>query len=128
VSEVLGTLLLVVVVGVVLRQFHRSLRLMARDSNLRVLLAAVTVMLLGGAFFFHDVEGWSYLDSLFYCVVTLTTVGYGDLVPQTPGGRLFAIPYILLGLGLVGSFVGAMARTLVSQRHQGAGAPRPNEP
>jgi len=120
-TEFLGALLLIAVVVGLLRQFQRGIRLMAGDPDSRALLAAVVAMLLGGAFFFHDVEGWPYLDALYYCVVTLTTVGYGDLVPRTAAGRLFAIPYILLGLGLVASFVATVARRLLEQRQQGRG-------
>jgi voltage-gated potassium channel len=46
------------------------------------------------------VEGWSWLDSYFFTVVTLSTVGYGELVPQTAVGRIGTTVFILVGLGI----------------------------
>ena len=40
-------------------------------------------------------------DALWWGVVTLTTVGYGDVTPQTPEGRLAAMALMLLGIGLL---------------------------
>jgi voltage-gated potassium channel len=45
------------------------------------------------------IEGLSALDALYLTVITLTTVGYGDLVPQTTAGRLFTVLIILSGVG-----------------------------
>ena len=43
----------------------------------------------------------SYLDALYFCVVSLATVGYGDLAPETPFGRAFAIVYIINGVAIL---------------------------
>jgi voltage-gated potassium channel len=53
-----------------------------------------------GTVFFHLVEGWSLLDSYFFTVVTLSTVGYGNLVPVTVAGKIATTVFILLGLGI----------------------------
>jgi len=49
--------------------------------------------------------GWSWIDSLYFSVIILTTVGYGDLTPETTLGNLFAIVYILIGLGILLAFI-----------------------
>jgi voltage-gated potassium channel Kch len=49
------------------------------------------------------------LDSLYFRVVTLTTVGYGDLSPQTSIGKIFTMIYIILGLGILSSFIVLLA-------------------
>jgi len=60
-----------------------------------------------GAWAFSSYEGWSYLDSIYYCVITLTTVGFGDFVAlQHPQHRqldyiAFSIFFILVGLAVV---------------------------
>ncbi len=41
---------------------------------------------------------WTAVDSMYFAVVTMTTVGYGDLSPQTGGGRYFTILYQLFGI------------------------------
>ncbi|MEZ4580395.1 MAG: potassium channel family protein [Caldilineaceae bacterium] len=57
-----------------------------------------TILLAIGSTFYHVDEGWSWLDSLYFCVITLATVGYGDLAPTTPEAKVFTIIYFpLLG-------------------------------
>ncbi|MDO5058482.1 MAG: potassium channel family protein [Neisseria sp.] len=64
-------------------------------------LGAFTVALIcGAAAFYHHIEKWSWLDSFYFAVITLSTVGYGDFAPHTPAGKLFTIGFILVGLGL----------------------------
>jgi hypothetical protein len=57
--------------------------------------------LLFGTFAYHWLEGWSYLDALYFCVVSLATVGYGDLTPTTPLARGFTIVYIINGVAIL---------------------------
>jgi hypothetical protein len=75
-------------------------------------LMLVEGMLLGvGMVFYHNVEGWSWLDTAYFCVVTMATVGYGDIYPVTPYGRLFTIFYIILGVALLGVFIQLAGKT-----------------
>ena len=55
-------------------------------------------MLLVGTLAYHWLEGWSYLDALYFCVITLATVGYGDLTPTTPIAKVFTIFYVINGV------------------------------
>lgn len=82
------------------------------DYMYRLLLLAVIALLTFGTIFFHIVEKWSLLDSYFFSVVTLTTVGYGDLVPQTHIGRFVTTLYIFVGIGIIATF----AQTVVKKR------------
>lgn len=72
-------------------------------NNRRILysLLAVIVAMGFGTIGFHLIEGWSILDSLYASAQTVTTVGYGDVAPATPNGRLFAISFMLAGVGVV---------------------------
>ena len=76
-----------------------------RDKNYRSLLGASIVILFGGALFYHIIEGWTYLDSVYFSAITLTTIGYGDFSPQTDAGKIFTILYIGIGVGLILTFV-----------------------
>ena len=55
-------------------------------------------------------------DSFWWAIVTLTTVGYGDVVPITLGGRLFTMAFLLLGVGMIAAPTGLMA-SAVSRAH-----------
>lgn len=69
-----------------------------RDRDSRpIFLWALSVLLIG-AVIYHWLEGWSYLDALYFCVITLATVGYGDLTPTTPVARAFTIVYVINGV------------------------------
>jgi hypothetical protein len=72
------------------------------DSRPALLYAAGT--LLAGVIVYHWLEGWSFLDCLYFCVITLATVGYGDLTPTTPVGRLFTIFYVINGIAILLAF------------------------
>lgn len=78
-------------------------RLIMISMNMSTLVVAL------GAWAFSRYEGWSYLDSVYYCVITLTTVGFGDFVAlQNPQQRqldyvAFSIFFILVGLAVVSS-------------------------
>ena len=70
------------------------------SRRVRVLLA-LTAMLIGiASVFYHLVEGWGWIDSFYFSVITISTVGYGDFAPQTAIGKLFTSFYVLCGLGL----------------------------
>ncbi|WP_417523999.1 potassium channel family protein [Marinovum sp.] len=69
---------------------------------LKIAALVVTIVLLvaGGTVFFRLVEGWSWLDSYFFTVITLSTVGYGSIVPATALGKIGTTVFILLGIGV----------------------------
>jgi len=76
-----------------------------RDKEYRDLVITTVVVLILGSIVYHYLEGWNWLDSLYFSVITLTTVGYGDFAPQTDGGKIFTIIYIIVGIGIILSFV-----------------------
>eukprot|EP00937_MAST-01D_sp_MAST-1D-sp2_P003838 g3838.t1 len=61
---------------------------------------------------------WSTVDSIYFSVVTITTVGYGDLSPKTRGGRLFAVFFVLTGVVVVGVALGAVASFILEKKQQ----------
>ena len=106
-------------------RFGRSVKSALEDPEFEVLFTLLAILLLLGTFFYHGVEGWDYVDSIYFSVVTLTTVGYGDLAPHTDAGKLFTILYLLIGIGVLLGFVNTVAHhalqegrdsTLISHR------------
>ena len=66
-----------------------------------LLTVAAIVLVASGTIFFHIVEKFRWIDSYYFCVVTLATVGYGDFAPKTDLGKIGVTVYILLGVGLI---------------------------
>ncbi len=76
-----------------------------KDREYRGLLIASGLIVIVGTVFYHFVEGWNWLDSLYFSTITLTTIGYGDFAPQTDAGKIFTIIYIAIGVGLILTFI-----------------------
>ena len=89
--------------------FFRTIHSALKDAEFRGLVLFVVGVIASGTFFYHSVEGWRWLDALYFSVVTLTTIGYGDLAPKTDTGKLFTVIYILVGLGAFTGFITALA-------------------
>lgn len=85
------------------------------DPEYEVLITLALVILGTGTLFYHGTEGWSWLDSLYFCVITLTTVGYGDITPHTVPGKLFTIAYIFVGIGVLLGFINAVSKHTIRQ-------------
>lgn len=106
----------------------RLLRLIQRswkDPEFRGLFILVILVLLLGTLFYSHSEGWTLLDSLYFSVITLTTIGYGDLYPTTAVSKVFTILYVFIGLGIILAFLNSVAeraleRQSMNHRHREA--------
>jgi voltage-gated potassium channel len=76
------------------------------EYRLQVYLAILLSVIVIGVIGFIFLEGLSPLDALYFIIVTLATVGYGDITPYTQAGRILIIILILVG---VGSFIAVAA-------------------
>jgi len=75
------------------------------SESLRTLLksfAGIAVVLVCGTLGYHIIEGWSFMDSLYMTVITLTTIGFSEVRPLSHQGRIFTIVLIFAGFGMVG--------------------------
>jgi Ion channel len=78
------------------------------DDNVYKLLSASAVGVVALAtVVYHWLEDWSWVDSLYFSVVAVTTVGFGDLAPTTDAAKLVTVAYIVIGLSIVASFLNA---------------------
>jgi voltage-gated potassium channel len=72
-----------------------------RKALLKAVLLLIAVILTG-IFGYMIIEGASFLDSLFMVIITVTTIGYGEVFPLGTGGEIFTIFLIIAGVGTVG--------------------------
>jgi len=77
-------------------------------TQVQCLLVVGFFLGMGTVVFYLLEDHYSALDALYFSVVTLTTVGYGDLTPRSDGGRVFTIFYGFAGVMLISAWLGAL--------------------
>jgi voltage-gated potassium channel len=86
-----------------------------RRPNVLALLTVLAVLVTFCAFVYMLLEHWSFLNAVYFCVVTMSTVGYGDFAPHTALGKVFTIFYLFVGIGLFVLAVTAIAEAIFSE-------------
>lgn len=81
-------------------------------GNVFVVLMIFIIGIIGGVFAYHAVEGWSILNSFYFVVVTVTTIGYGDLYPITNMGKIFTMFYAFFGVAVALYLFSAISSSL----------------
>ena len=94
---------------------RRFLGFMHRENLLR-LLGVIALLIVGGTAGLAYFEGRSVPDALWWSIVTLTTVGFGDISPVSLGGRLIGVVLMFFGIGVLGMFTATIAGVFVEQR------------
>ena len=95
--------------------------MLKHHSLFRVLIAAAVTLFLGAwlvLLFEEKAKGsniHSYPEALWWAIVTVTTVGYGDRFPVTGGGRAVAVILMLLGIGLIGVLTATVASVFIKE-------------
>ena len=92
------------------RRLFRGLHLALRQPDVQAVAMLAGALILVATVFYRLVEGWSLLDSAYFSVVTIATVGYGDLAPHTALGKIFTIVYVFSGIGIFVAAVTAIAQ------------------
>lgn len=80
-----------------------------------VLLVVIVQLLSAWAFVFFEAPSWTFDDALYHCLVTVTTVGYGDVYIATQWGRIFASMHMVLGVVLFAELISTIG-TVRSER------------
>ena len=76
-------------------------------------LIMLGLILLVGTIGYMVLEGWELLDSLYMTVITITTVGYGEIREVDESGRVFTIFLIFMGMGIMAYTLGMVAQAMV---------------
>jgi voltage-gated potassium channel len=85
-------------------------------SKLKITLVVLFTIFIIGTIGFNFIEGWSFIDSFYTTIITLTTVGYGDFAPRTAEGKIFAVFIIIFGVGTMLYAFGLISETVIEGR------------
>ncbi|XP_066600245.1 two pore potassium channel protein sup-9 [Prorops nasuta] len=112
--------------SVVIRNVKRLFNckdIQASEINLICVVTTLSCLTIaGGAAAFSRYEGWTYFDSIYYCFITLTTIGFGDMVAlqkdnaldNKPEYVMFALIFILFGLAIVAASLNLLVLRFVT--------------
>jgi voltage-gated potassium channel len=104
------------------RQLRRAVAAVWRDPETKALPLVAGALVLTGTIFYWRTEDWTFIQALYFSVVTLTTIGYGDFTPTSAGTQIFTIIYILTGLGVFVALLASVAEQYIKQKAEGGGA------
>ncbi len=89
-----------------------------KDLDYYILLSLAITVVTVGTVVFHQLEKWSWIDSFYFTIITLATIGYGDLVPTTPVGKLVTVLFVIAGVGIFLAFLNKMMEGRVERRER----------
>ncbi|TRX94329.1 hypothetical protein FHL15_004796 [Xylaria flabelliformis] len=112
---IVASLMVVTVWGAQAGHYPKDFELTMSQRTLMLQTILFLGYLLLGALVFSHIEGWLYLDAVYWADVTLFTVGLGDVALQTKLGRGLMIPYALIGITTLGLVIGSI-RSLILDR------------
>jgi len=88
----------------------------SKDLDYYILLFLAITVVTAGTVVFHLLEKWSWIDSLYFTIITLATIGYGDLTPTTPLGKLVTVIFVIVGVGIFLAFLNKVMEQRVERR------------
>ena len=80
--------------------------------------------MLTGTIFYWRFEDWTIVEAFYFCIVTLTTVGYGDFAPTSAGTQIFTVIFILTGFGVLVALLTSVAQQYLRQKAESPGRAR----
>jgi hypothetical protein len=91
-------------------------------SKLKLQVSAAVSALIGmialGTVVYKFLEGWTWIQSFYFSVTTLSTVGYGDLHPTSDASRLFTALYIISGVAITLAALGIIGKNYLEKREK----------
>ncbi|KAF2632529.1 potassium channel-like protein [Macroventuria anomochaeta] len=116
---IIATLMLFTIYGAYKGRYPKEFTLSPSQRTLMLQTIGFMFYLLLGALIFAEVEGWNFLDGVFYADFTLLTVGIGgEFVPTTHTARSLLFPYAIGGLVIVGLVIGSIRSLILEHGKQ----------
>jgi voltage-gated potassium channel len=85
---------------------------LVRHLFIAVIVALILIFV--GTIGYRVIEGWPFLDALYMTVITITTVGYGEIHQLSKGGRIFTVFLIISSFGVMGYIVASIGQTIIA--------------
>jgi voltage-gated potassium channel len=85
-------------------------------TQISAAISALAFFILLGTLLFHRIESWTWIQSFYFTVTTITTVGYGDIHPTTDGSRLATAIFILAGVSVGITALGIIGKVYIDRR------------
>ena len=95
-----------------------ALMALRKDEDFKSLLLFTVLLLLSSTFFYSQTEGWSVIDALYFSMMTMSTIGYGDYVPSSELSKLFTIVYTFLSIGVFVSLTAKIVDIILKEKHR----------
>jgi hypothetical protein len=86
--------------------------------QISVAVSALLGMIILGTVVYKFLENWTWIQSFYFSVTTLSTVGYGDLHPTSDGSRLFTALYIISGVAIALASLGIIGNNYLKRREK----------
>ena len=92
-----------------------TISILSANTRRRLFYAtlAILLMIVLGAIGFHYIENLNWRESIYLSTATVTTVGYGDIVPKTENGKLFTSIFMVVGVGTVLYALSVLAQSFI---------------
>jgi len=101
-----------------MEQPDNSQRTSAKRDLILAFVLFIIVMTVG-VVFYHHIENLGWIDAIYFTSATISTLGYGDFVPQTDFGKLFTAAYAFLGIGMFFGLAGVLFHNILAYSRPG---------
>ena len=114
--SILATIQIVSLIRIVilLLKFKRKIRESIKINSFNYILILTTIVIVMSSIIISLLENMSFGDALWWCFVTFTTVGYGDVVLNTITGRIMAAILMVIGIGFIGITTSTIAMHIIN--------------
>lgn len=110
-----ASLLVLTAVGVYLGRYSNDFKMTFSQRTLMIQVLLFLGYLLAAAAVYARIEGWDFLDAVYYIDVTLFTIGFGDFSPKTHLGRSLFFPMAIGGILFVGLIVASISSLVLDR-------------
>ena len=86
------------------------------DHVYKLLAGSAVALIVIGAVAYRLLEDWSWVDSIYFSVIAVITVGFGDIAPSTDASKIFTVIYVLTGISIITAYLHARLGRLESKR------------